>query len=131
MIVTIQNLTDEPIIAQTYSTSSKLGIKPSSKRTLPLRSLVLQPSCRLTTRLPKGELILHAHSRTGVPKLTFFDDEKASNLEEEGWLFDPVGHKISLSTISTSWNVVPLPHGSIWRIFSLRVRIQFLIEKTV
>jgi hypothetical protein len=120
MIVTFRNLTDEPIIVETYPTSSKLGIQPS-KRIKLLPNLILQPSSRLTTTLPKGELILHAHSGTDVPNLAFFDNEEAPNLEE-GWLFDQEGHRISLSTIFTSsWNVVPLPHASIWRIFSFKV----------
>jgi len=111
MIVTIRNLTGEPIIAETYPTSSR-----------PSTNLVLQPSCRLTTKLPRGELVLRAHSCTDVPKLAFSDNEKAPLILKEGWHFDPVGHKISLSTIFTaSWNVVPLPHDSIWRIFSFKV----------
>ena len=132
MIVTIRNLTDEHIIAETHPTSSKLGVKSKRTKTWQLPSnLVLQPSCRLTTRLPKGELILHAHSCTSDVSNLSFSDEKTPILEE-GWFFDPASLKISLSTIFTkSWNVVPVPHGSKWRIFSLKVRSYFLYSKVI
>ena len=119
MIVTIRNLTDEPIVAETCPASSKFGIKLSKRtKTQLLHNLVLEPSCRLTTRLPRGELILHGHSDTDTSTLAFSDDEKAPILSE-GY---PAGHKISLSTIfAKSWNIVPLPRDSIWRIFSFKV----------
>ena len=109
--VTFRNLTDEPIVAQ---------ISPR-KRTK--TQLVLQPFCRLTstTRLSKGELILHrTRTRTDedVPNLVKFASEKSQVLEEGG-LSDLADAKISLSTIFTgSWNVVRV---SQWHIFSFKV----------
>ena len=107
--VTFRNLTDEPIVAQ---------IHPCKQTKT---QLILQRSCRLTTRLPKGELSLHPYppSRTGtdsdVPSLVF---EKSLALEE-GRFIDSADEKISLSTIFRgSWNVV---HVSKWHIFSFKV----------
>ena len=114
--VTFRNLTDEPIVAQ---------IHPHTKRTETQAQLILQPSCRLTTKLANGELSLHpqAHPRTltrtdkDVPNLVF---DKSLILEEpEGRLFDSADDKISLSTIFRGpWNVV---HVSKWRILSIKV----------
>ena len=102
--VTFRNLTDEPIVAQIHS----------SKRTK--TQLILQPSCRLTTRLAKAELSLHS-SRAGTG--TDSDVFEKSLALEEGRLFDSADEKISLSTIfKGSWNVV---HVSKWRIFSFKV----------
>ena len=111
-IIIFRNLTDEPIVAQ---------IHPCKQTKT---QLILQPSCRLTTRLAKGELSLHPHppSRTGtgtdsdVPNLVF----ENSLALEEGRLFDSADEKISLSTLfKGSWNVV---HVSKWRVFSFKVR---------
>ena len=110
--VTFRNLTDEPIVAQ---------IHPRN-RTETRAQLLLRPSCRLTTSLPKGELSLYPHTRTlartdkDVPNLIF---EKSLALEE-GRIFDSVEDKITLSSIfRRPWNVL---HTSKWRIFSFKVR---------
>ena len=110
--VTFRNLTDEPIVAQ---------IHPRN-RTETRAQLVLQPSCRLTTSLPKGELSLYPHARTlartdkDVQNSIF----KKSLALEERRIFDSVEDKISLSSIfRRPWNVL---HTSKWRIFSFKVR---------
>lgn len=106
--VTFRNLTDEPIVAQIHP----------SKRTK--TQLILQPSCRLTTTLAKGDFSLHSHFPTGTLSSTDSDlvFEKSLALEE-GRLFDLADNKISLSTtFRGSWNVV---HVSKWRIFSFKV----------
>ena len=108
--VTFRNLTDEPIVAQ---------VRPR-KRTKKTQ-LILDPSCRLTTTLAKGELSLHPHSHTRART-----DSDVSNLVvekslalEEGRLFDLADNKVPLSTIfKGSWNVVQVAK---WRIFSFKV----------
>ena len=55
--VTFRNLSDEPIVAQIHP----------RKRKDTQALLILQPSCRLTTKIAEGELSLHPHSRTLTP----------------------------------------------------------------
>jgi hypothetical protein len=103
--VTFRNLTDESIVAQ---------IQPRTKRTETRAQIILHPSCRLTTKLAKGELSLHPHSHP----LTHTDKD-VPNLIFEGRLFDSAEDKISLSTTFRGpWDVV---HASKWRIFSFKV----------
>lgn len=113
--VTFRNLTDEPIVAQ---------ICPRSKRTKTQLELILLPSCRLATRLPKGELILR---RTRTCTRT---DGDASNLVfekskvlGEGRLFDSADVKIPLSTVFKG-----VVHVSQWRIFSFKVWMQLYLS---
>ena len=86
--VTFRNLTDESIVAQIHP----------RKRKETRAELVLQPSCRLTTGLAKGDLSLHPHTHSlartdkDVPNPIF---EKSLALEE-GRLFDSAEDKISL-----------------------------------
>ena len=101
--VTFRNLSDEPIVAQ---------IHPRKRKDSPSRvQLILQPCCRLTTKLSEGELSLYPHTRTlnptdkDVPNIIF---EKSMALEGQ----------ISLSTTIGPWNVV---HASKWRILSFKV----------
>ena len=112
--VTFRNLTDEPIVAQ---------IRPRKRRKETRVELILHPSCRLTTKLAKGELSLHPHPhyRTltptdkDVPNVIF---EKSLALEE-GRFFELEEDKISLSTtFKGPWSVV---HASKWRILSFKV----------
>lgn len=123
MFVTIRNLTDEPIVAETPCSKAPIRLWPN---------LVLQPSCPLTTNLPRGELILHASCpHTDVQNLAFSDNEKAPDLEE-GRFFDLTACKISLPTIFTaSWNVIPLPSSSKWRVFYFKVCYPILVSNTI
>ena len=109
--VTFRNLTDELIVAQIYP----------RKRKETQAQLILQPSCRLTTKLAEGELSLHPHSRTltltekDVPNVIF---EKSLALEE-GRLFESEEDKVSIATTFRGpWSVV---HALKWRILSFKV----------
>ena len=133
MHITIRNLTTEPISARTYPAPSKFALHRHAEEGVSLgNQLILPPSLDVTTILPKGfkrELILQRPKESHVSPVsqpTSPMTEKKPLLEAEvgeEWHIHPEGLKIQFSmSISATWQVVPVPAGCPWRVFTRRVR---------
>lgn len=126
MLLTIRNLTDEPIAAHTYPAPSKFtatfrsGTKPSPSAS----EFIVQPLLNFSTTLPKGirrELILR-RSQNGPEPLR----ANSPNTAEKAGLLDngihPEGFKIRFpTTFSASWKVAKLPRECPWRVYTSRI----------
>lgn len=123
MLLTIRNLTEEPIAAYTHPSSLRTRTKVKA---LPSASeFLLQPSLDFITTLPKGirrELILW-NSQNGPDPLqpnSSDADEKAGLLDK--WHTHPEGFKIQVSvTFAASWQLVKVPQECPWRVYINRV----------
>lgn len=126
MLLTIRNLSADPILAYTAPSSSKFNIRRSSSSTSPNDEFLLQPSIDFTTLLPKGrgrELIIRA-ARSGA--LTP-DSNSATELVEKEWHIHPESFKIRFSlALVASWQVVNVPRGCPWWVFTSRVSVSFM-----
>jgi len=129
MLLTIRNLTEEPIAAYTYPSASKftaslhtrIKVKPP-----PASEFLLQPSLDFTTTFPKGirrELILW-RSQDGLGPLrpnSSHTVETAGLLDKE-WQIHPKAFKIQVSvTFAASWQLVKVPQECPWRVYTFRV----------
>lgn len=128
MLLTIRNLTDEPIAAHTYASPSKFsaGFQAGTKWPPSASEFLLQPLLNFSTTLPKGirrELILR-RSQNGpellrANSLNTVEKEKLLNDELD---IHPEGFKIRFSTtFSASWQVVKVPRECPWRVYTARV----------
>lgn len=128
MLLTIRNLSADPILAHTPSTSSKFNIRRSSSASLN-DEFLLQPSIDFTTLLPKGhsrELIIRAaRSGTSTP-----DSNSATDLVEKEWRIHPGSFKIRFSlALAPSWQVVDVPKGCPWWVFTSRVSVSTVCSR--
>jgi 1-phosphatidylinositol phosphodiesterase len=128
MLLTIRNLTDEPIAGHTYPSPSKFSasLQAGAKAPPSASEFLLQPLLNFSTILPKGtrrELILRRSQNGPEPLRANFPNtvEKARLLDNE-WHIHPEGFKIRFSmTFSASWQVVKVPLGCPWRVYTSRV----------
>lgn len=137
MLITIRNLTTEPITAHTYPSSSSKFLclsKDPGNVAFSSDTLSLLPCLDVTTRLPKGlrrEIILspqiptiddvRASNKLDTPIIVRVTDQKGS-LDDKEWHIHPQGFKISFSmTFASSWRFVPVSDSCPWRVFIRRV----------
>ena len=133
MLLTIRNLTDEPITAHTYPSPSKFSasFQAGTKAPPSANEFLLQPLLNFTTILPKGirrELILRRSLNGPEPLRTNTPNtiEKARLLDNESHI-RPEGFKIRFSTtFSASWQMVKVPRECPWRVYTSRVCNLFL-----
>ena len=128
MLLTIRNLTDEPIVAHTYPSPSKFSARFQAGTKAPpsASELILQPLLNFSTTLPKGirrELLLR-RSPNGAEPLR----ANSPNIVEKVGLLDngcdthPEGFKVRFSTtFSASWQVVKVPRECPWKVYTARV----------
>lgn len=133
MLLTIRNLSEEPISAHTIPAPSKFGVSRVSGQ---LRSgpptepeLILHPSVDFSTTLAKGlsrELVLHrlGYRKDDGQQLSKFPST-ATVVERAGervWHVDPEGFKIRFSMMgSASWQPISVESQCPWRIYCNRV----------
>jgi len=132
MLLTIRNLTGEPITARTCPTPHKFNIQNLGKANSDAAGhsqvveYIIHPLAESSMTLPKGfrkHVVLrrtselpNQESELSVPKV----EEKA--LLDKEWDVNPEGFKIRFSmTLSASWQVVPVATDSPWRIFCTKV----------
>jgi len=128
MLLTVRNLTNEPIVVHTHPSPSKFsaGFLAGTKAPHSASEFLLQPLLNSSTTLPRGirrELILQrtqngpeplqANSPNTVEKGNLLGNGRDTHLE---------GFKIRISMMClASWQVVKVPRECPWRVYTIRV----------
>jgi 1-phosphatidylinositol phosphodiesterase len=122
MLLTIRNLSTDAITGRTTPTRNKFHIHRRANNFSSTDEFLIYPSADFTTSLSKGDEreIVILQTRAG-PDVS--DTASVTGLVEKEWHIHPESFKIRLSlTLEASWQVVDVPKGCPWRVYTSRVR---------
>lgn len=125
MLLTIQNLSADPIVAHRHHKPSKFNVRRNGRPTAPLDEFHLPPSSSYTTSLAKGpgsEIVIRHDGNGSITP----DSTSATGLATKEWHIHPDSFKIDFSlALGASWQVIDVPKGCPWVIF--KSRVSFLV----